>query len=199
VVLAAYSGGGSGDFITLHILDIASARAFDLAGKVYEHINLTELRRIALGDRWEGEISIAKNTIRVVTTRKGPADDTGARDRGEEAVSRSLGVHSRRATSLRPAAITTARRRGAAVVHLANETPPGPLHWAGREGLRQNVRISDADLLREQEAYRDRDPLVGAVALPVGGQPSNSLRSRLVSGIPLNSFEGGQVRYGGIR
>ena len=58
--------------------------------------------------------------------------DTGARDRGEEAVSRSLGVHSRRApnsaTSLRPAAITTARRRGAAVVHLANETPPGPLH-----------------------------------------------------------------------
>ena len=34
VVLAPYSGGGSGDFITLHILDIAPARAFDLAGKV---------------------------------------------------------------------------------------------------------------------------------------------------------------------
>jgi hypothetical protein len=80
VVLAAYSGGGSGDFITLHILDIASARAFDLAGKVYERINLTDLRRIALGDRWEGEINIAKNTIRVVTTRKGPADETGARE-----------------------------------------------------------------------------------------------------------------------
>ena len=29
VVLAAYSGGGSGDFITLHILDIAAARGFD--------------------------------------------------------------------------------------------------------------------------------------------------------------------------
>jgi hypothetical protein len=80
VVLAAYSGGGSGDFITLHILDIAAARAFDLAGKVYERIDLTDLRRVALGDRWDGEISIAKNTIRVVTTRKGPADESGARE-----------------------------------------------------------------------------------------------------------------------
>jgi hypothetical protein len=75
----AYSGGGSGDFITLHVLDISAARAFDLAGKVYERINLTDLRRVALGDRWDGEISIAKNTIRVVTTRKGPADETGTR------------------------------------------------------------------------------------------------------------------------
>jgi hypothetical protein len=80
VVLAAYSGGGSGDFITLHILDIAPARAFDLGGKVYERINLTDLWRVALGDRWDGKISIAKNTIRVVTTRKGPADETGARE-----------------------------------------------------------------------------------------------------------------------
>jgi hypothetical protein len=80
VVLAAYSGGGSADFITLHILDIAAARGFDLAGKVYDRINLTDLRRVALGDRWDGEISIAKNTIRVVTTRKGPADETGVRE-----------------------------------------------------------------------------------------------------------------------
>ena len=80
MVLAAYSGGGSGDFITLHILDVAAARAFDLAGKVYERINLTDLRRVALGDRWDGEISIAKNTIRVVTMRKGPADETGERE-----------------------------------------------------------------------------------------------------------------------
>jgi hypothetical protein len=48
VVLAAYSGGGSGDFITLHVLDVAAARAFDLAGKVYERIDLTDLRRVAL-------------------------------------------------------------------------------------------------------------------------------------------------------
>jgi hypothetical protein len=80
VVLAAYSGGGSGDFITLHILDVAAARAFDLGGKVYERIDLTDLRRVALGDRWDGEITIAKNTIQVVTTRKGPADESGARE-----------------------------------------------------------------------------------------------------------------------
>jgi hypothetical protein len=79
VVLAAY-GGGSGDFITLHVLDIAAARAFDLAGKVYERIDLTDLRRVALGDRWDGDVSIAKNAIRIVTTRKGPADETGARE-----------------------------------------------------------------------------------------------------------------------
>jgi hypothetical protein len=78
VFLAAYCGGGSGDFITRHIFDIAPARALDL--EVYERINLRDLCRVALGDRWDGEISIAKNTIRVVTTRKGPADETGARE-----------------------------------------------------------------------------------------------------------------------
>jgi hypothetical protein len=36
-------------------------RAFDLGGKVYERINLTDLRRVALGDPWDGKISIAKN------------------------------------------------------------------------------------------------------------------------------------------
>jgi hypothetical protein len=80
VALAAYSGGGSGDFITLHILDIAVARAFDLDGKVYERINLTNLRSAALGDRWDGDVKIAKNTITVVTTRKGPADQSGRRE-----------------------------------------------------------------------------------------------------------------------
>jgi hypothetical protein len=75
------SGGGSGDFITLHILDIAPARAFDPAGKVYERIDVTDLRRVALGDRWDGGVSIAKNTIRVVTTRRGRADGVG-RGRG---------------------------------------------------------------------------------------------------------------------
>jgi len=79
VVIASYSGGGSGVFYTLHILDLAPARAFDLEGKLYWQINLTSLRSIALGDRWDGDVSIAKNSIRVVTTRKGPADDSGAR------------------------------------------------------------------------------------------------------------------------
>ena len=76
VALASYSGGGSGDFITLHIMDLAAARAFDNDGKIYTRINLTNIRSIALGDRWSGDVSIAKNAIHVVTTRNGPADDS---------------------------------------------------------------------------------------------------------------------------
>jgi hypothetical protein len=79
IVLASYSGGGSGDFMTLHILDIASARGFDLEGKVYERINLTNVGTTALGDRWDGEIAIEKNTVSVTTTRSGAADDSGKR------------------------------------------------------------------------------------------------------------------------
>jgi len=79
VVLAAFSGGGSGIFIHLHILDVAAAPGFDFDGNLYQRINLTNLRTIPLGDRWDGEISIEKNTITVVTTRAGPADDSGIR------------------------------------------------------------------------------------------------------------------------
>jgi hypothetical protein len=79
VVLATYSGGGTGDFITLHILDIAAARGFDLEGKLYDRIGLTNLYSAPLGDRWDGEIHIAKNTITIVTTRTGPADESGTR------------------------------------------------------------------------------------------------------------------------
>jgi hypothetical protein len=80
VVLATYNGGGSGDFVTLHILDVSAAPAFDFNGEPYDRINLTTLRSIALGDRWEGEVEIVKNAVRVVTTRKGPADRTGTRE-----------------------------------------------------------------------------------------------------------------------
>jgi hypothetical protein len=80
VVVASYSGGGSGNFITLHILDLAAAHAFDSDGKLYDRINLTNIRSVPLGDRWNGEIKIDKNTIRVITTRKGPADDSGKRE-----------------------------------------------------------------------------------------------------------------------
>jgi len=79
VVLAAYSGGGSGDFITLHVVDITAARGLDSEGKVYDRIDLTNLRSISLGDRWDGKVSVAKNTITIVTTRTGPADDSGKR------------------------------------------------------------------------------------------------------------------------
>jgi hypothetical protein len=72
VVLASYSGGGSGTFYTLHILDVAVARAFDIDGKIYRRINLTDLRNVILGDRWEGDVTIAKNSIRITTTKDGP-------------------------------------------------------------------------------------------------------------------------------
>ena len=77
VVLATYNDGGSGTFFTLHILDAAAARGFDGDGKRYARINLTVLRSVALGDRWGGQVSIAGNSVRIVTTRRGPAA-TGA-------------------------------------------------------------------------------------------------------------------------
>lgn len=77
VDLAAFSGGGSGSFIFLHILDVAAAPAFDINGNIYERINLTNLRSLPLGDRWDGEIGIEKNTITIKTTRRGPADASG--------------------------------------------------------------------------------------------------------------------------
>ena len=74
VAVASYNGGGSGTFYTLHILDAAAARGFDADGKRYRRINLTVLRSVILGVRWEGEVSIGHNTVRIVTTRRGPAD-----------------------------------------------------------------------------------------------------------------------------
>jgi hypothetical protein len=78
VVVASYSGGGSGVFMTLHILDLAATRAFEDDGKPYWRINLTAVRSIALGDRWDGGVAIKKNAIVVTTMRTGPADDKGA-------------------------------------------------------------------------------------------------------------------------
>jgi hypothetical protein len=72
VVLSSYSGGGSGIFYTLHVLDLVTARGFDINGKVYQRINLTNVRSVTLGDRWEGDVSIAKNAIHIDTTRDGP-------------------------------------------------------------------------------------------------------------------------------
>jgi hypothetical protein len=72
VVLASYSGGGSGVFYTLHILDLVAARGIDIEGKVYRRINLTNVRSVILGDRWEGDVTIAKNSIRITTTRDDP-------------------------------------------------------------------------------------------------------------------------------
>jgi hypothetical protein len=67
IVVAAWSGGGSGVFYTLHVVDAVWARAFDDGGAPYRRLNLTILRSTALGDRWDGTIKIAGNTIRVET------------------------------------------------------------------------------------------------------------------------------------
>lgn len=80
VVLSSYSGGGTGRFVTLHILGIEAVPAFDSNGGLYDRLDLTTLRGIALGDRWDGHVQVTRNSIRVVTTRKGPADRTGSRE-----------------------------------------------------------------------------------------------------------------------
>jgi len=74
VVVASYNGGGTGTFHTLHICDVAATMAFDSDGKRTQRINLTNLRSVALGDRWEGEVKISGNTARVTTTRGGPTN-----------------------------------------------------------------------------------------------------------------------------
>jgi hypothetical protein len=75
VVVASYNGGGTGTFHTLHICDVVPAPAFDSDGKRSQRINLINLRSVALGDRWDGEVKISGNTVRVITTRNGPAND----------------------------------------------------------------------------------------------------------------------------
>ena len=76
VVIASYSGGGSGIFYTLHIVDVTAAHGYDIEGKVYQRINLINVRSVILGDRWEGELKISGNAIKIVTTRNGPADES---------------------------------------------------------------------------------------------------------------------------
>ena len=67
VFVAAYSGGGSGTFYYLHILDAASAGALDEDGSTYSRLNLTLVRTYVLGDRWQGDLSISGNSVRIVT------------------------------------------------------------------------------------------------------------------------------------
>jgi hypothetical protein len=67
VFLAAWTGGGSGTFYYLHILDAASNLAFDEDGSTYSRLDLTLVRTYILGDRWEGDVSISGNSVRIVT------------------------------------------------------------------------------------------------------------------------------------
>ena len=74
VVVASYNGGGSGTFHTLHILDVSAGSGLDTEGQRYRRINLTNVRSVILGDRWEGEVKLSNNAVRIITTRNGPAD-----------------------------------------------------------------------------------------------------------------------------
>jgi hypothetical protein len=67
VFLAGWSGGGSGTFYYLHILDAVSNRALDEDGSIYLRLDLTLVRTVILGDRWEGDVSISGNSVRIVT------------------------------------------------------------------------------------------------------------------------------------
>jgi hypothetical protein len=69
VVIATYSGGGSGVFTTLHVLDASLAAGFDGDGRPYGRVNLTVLRSVVLGDRWQGEATIVGDTIRIATMK----------------------------------------------------------------------------------------------------------------------------------
>jgi hypothetical protein len=73
VVITSYSGGGSGVFYSLHILTAEPARAFDGEGKRYERLNVTTIRSVALGDRWNGEVRIDGNAILITMTGGIPA------------------------------------------------------------------------------------------------------------------------------
>jgi hypothetical protein len=78
IVIASFSGGGTGDFMTLHILDAVLARGFDDDGKPYPRITVTNLRSVILGDRWDGDVKIEQNTLHIVTRQNGPVGGTKA-------------------------------------------------------------------------------------------------------------------------
>lgn len=77
VVVTSYDGGGSGSFYTLHILDLAPGKAFDSDGKVYDRFNLTTVREVSLGDRWQGDVKISGNAIEIQTMKSDPSDTSG--------------------------------------------------------------------------------------------------------------------------
>jgi hypothetical protein len=78
VAIASFWSGGTGVFMTLHILDAAIERGFNNDGKPYPRINLTNVRTVSLGDRWDGDVKIAGNTLRIVTRQNGPVGGTQA-------------------------------------------------------------------------------------------------------------------------
>jgi hypothetical protein len=77
VVVTRYGGGGSGGFYNLHVLDAAPTYAFQNDGARYQRLNLTDIRSVALGDRWKGSVKIDGNRIAITTTGGALADVSG--------------------------------------------------------------------------------------------------------------------------
>ena len=76
VAIATFNGGGTGVFTTLHILDLAFFFNDTATTEIYTRLSLTNLRSIALGDRWDGEATIAGDDIHLKTSRDGPTGGT---------------------------------------------------------------------------------------------------------------------------
>ncbi|MFI5014113.1 MAG: hypothetical protein ACHQAY_17385 [Hyphomicrobiales bacterium] len=77
VLIASFSGGGSGDFFTLHVLDAVAAHAFDSDGELYDRLNLTVIRNMPLGDRWTGGVAITGDTVTIATDPGAPGGGNG--------------------------------------------------------------------------------------------------------------------------
>jgi len=68
VLLTSWSGGGTGVFYTLHVVDAAWTNAFDEDGSRSRRLVLTTVRTYILGDRWQGGVTISGNAVRIETT-----------------------------------------------------------------------------------------------------------------------------------
>jgi len=87
VVVAWWSGGGTGVFHTLHIVDAGWTGAFDDDGAPYRRLTLTNLRSVALGDRWEGDVKNVGNKINIDTSASRGGSGVGRVTGGAAAVS----------------------------------------------------------------------------------------------------------------
>jgi hypothetical protein len=68
VVVTRFSGGGSGRFFNLHVLDLVAARSLDPGGKAYDRLDLTTIQTVPLGDRWDGDVRISGDVIAVTAS-----------------------------------------------------------------------------------------------------------------------------------
>lgn len=79
-VVSRFSGGGTGVFYVLHILELHSSTGFDAEGQKRERVDLRTVRSIPLGDRWFGEVRIDGNSL-VIRTAQHPGDHTQSETR----------------------------------------------------------------------------------------------------------------------